>query len=290
MTATAAAKRPAREVAVPQQTRLRVEWIELARIKEDTGQPRRLFEARALGELAASLGCHGQKTPIVVRPQDEHFVIIEGHRRRRAAEMAGIERLWCVILPSMREREARLHQLHEIVHSKTLHRVELALALHGLQERLGFSNKQLAELLGKSPAFVSQMLSVATRVSPAILEEVQSSEIPGGIEALIQISRVPDQEKQKKLWALVKHKRLDLPQLRNEVKGLRKGSRRPHVAHQNDSDNASEHVRVQFDNRLERMENVRKLVVILRDHLNVELDEILSAVRHAFDVELGTGQ
>ncbi|MDH3225073.1 MAG: hypothetical protein OEO23_15235, partial [Gemmatimonadota bacterium] len=187
------------------------------------------------------------------------------------------------------DSDARMHQLHEVVHSKALHRVELALALHRLQDRVGFSNKQLAEMLGKSAAFVSQMLGVAARVSPEILAEVQSSEPPGGIEALIQLSRVSDQEKQKKLWSLVRNERLDLKQLRKEVKhlrGARRGGRRPRSSTKNGGGDPPESLRVQFDLRVGRLDNVQRLVGILRDHLDVPLEEIVSAVQRVYDVEL----
>src|SRR4051794_24543130 len=74
--------------------------IPLDKIGPDTGQPREEFEPAALAHLAESIRARGQLQPIRVRWDDERslYIIVCGERRWRAARMAGMMSMSCVIM------------------------------------------------------------------------------------------------------------------------------------------------------------------------------------------------
>lgn len=74
--------------------------IRVDRIVPDPGQPRSEFDAEALERLAASLRERGQLQPIRVRWDEpaDRYVIVVGERRYRAAKLAGLETLACVVV------------------------------------------------------------------------------------------------------------------------------------------------------------------------------------------------
>src|SRR5918998_5576789 len=73
--------------------------IPVEKIEADPDQPREEFEPEALGRLADSMKAKGQLQPIRVRWDEgrEAYVIIMGERRWRAAVMAGLSVMTCVV-------------------------------------------------------------------------------------------------------------------------------------------------------------------------------------------------
>jgi ParB family chromosome partitioning protein len=63
--------------------------LPIAKIDPDREQPRRVFDAAGIKELSLSMKNDGLLSPILVRPQDDRFVIIAGERRFRAAHQLG---------------------------------------------------------------------------------------------------------------------------------------------------------------------------------------------------------
>ena len=151
---------------------MRFNLIELARLREDRNQPRGVFSERALRELAESLRQCGQLTPLLVRPDGEDFIILAGHRRRRAAKRAGFQALWCAVTELDPEGNARRQQLHETIHQQRLKPLELAFALWRLKQESGETNAALARMLAKSDSWVSQQLGVVDPIGVVELEPV----------------------------------------------------------------------------------------------------------------------
>lgn len=126
-------------------------------------QPRRLFDEDRLAELAESLKTEGVLTPLRVTPAPESagYLIVAGERRWRAAGLAGISELPCIIL----EEQVGEERLRELAILDNLHRADLrpgeeARAVAKL-ECLGLTQRDIAERLGKSPGWVSQRLTIA---------------------------------------------------------------------------------------------------------------------------------
>ena len=66
-------------------------------IRPNPAQPRRVFEESALRTLAASIARHGVLQPLVVRVGNRGYELVAGERRLRAAKMAGLREVPCVL-------------------------------------------------------------------------------------------------------------------------------------------------------------------------------------------------
>ncbi|NVD05816.1 ParB/RepB/Spo0J family partition protein [Vibrio sp. JPW-9-11-11] len=127
-------------------------------LKSGVYQPRKDMSPEALEELAASIESQGIIQPIVVR-QVEHdkFEIIAGERRWRAARKAGLKQVPCVI-KNVEDRAAIAMALIENIQREDLNVIEEAVALDRLQEEFSLTHQQVADVIGKSRAAVSNLL------------------------------------------------------------------------------------------------------------------------------------
>ncbi|KJY82527.1 chromosome partitioning protein ParB [Vibrio galatheae] len=120
-------------------------------------QPRKAMEPEALEELAASIESQGIIQPIVVRQLGDKFEIIAGERRWRAARKAGLKQVPCVV-KNVEDRAAIAMALIENIQREDLNVIEEAVALDRLQEEFSLTHQQVADVIGKSRAAVSNLL------------------------------------------------------------------------------------------------------------------------------------
>ncbi|MDN3608638.1 ParB/RepB/Spo0J family partition protein [Vibrio ostreicida] len=127
-------------------------------LKPGMYQPRKNMEPEALDELAASIESQGIIQPIVVRQVDnDKYEIIAGERRWRAARKAGLKQVPCVI-KNVEDRAAIAMALIENIQREDLNVIEEAVALDRLQEEFSLTHQQVADVIGKSRATVSNLL------------------------------------------------------------------------------------------------------------------------------------
>lgn len=126
-------------------------------------QPRESFSAQALSELAASIKQQGLLQPLIVRPKPpeqigapDQYEIVVGERRWRAAQLAGLETVPCLVR-ELSDSQVRVIALIENLHRKDLNPLERGRALHGLKETLQISWAHLAERLGLSKRSVLRL-------------------------------------------------------------------------------------------------------------------------------------
>jgi ParB family chromosome partitioning protein len=135
--------------------------IPLECIDPDPEQPRRLFEPKALQELAESISQHGLLQPLVVRPrQGPHsqgrYWIVAGERRYRAAKSLGFHTLPCMIRPYT-NMQALVISLAENLHREDLDAVEKSEALHRLRTITEKSWEEIADLVKLSESHVKTL-------------------------------------------------------------------------------------------------------------------------------------
>src|SRR4051812_22892528 len=137
--------------------------IRLDRIVADPDQPRKEFDPKALDQLAGSLKARGQLQPIRVRWDKGRgvYVVVVGERRWRAARLAGLDTLACVVVSDAPTTAEILEdQLIENAIREGLKPVEQARAFRTLMDCLSLTQQQLAAKLQISQATVSQSLSL----------------------------------------------------------------------------------------------------------------------------------
>ncbi len=184
---------PARPGQFQGRTQLREACLlRLDRIVPDPDQPRSEFDADSLDRLASSLKQRGQLQPIRVRWDDagQQYIIVIGERRWRAAKLAGLETMACIVVPGTATPEEILEdQLVENCVREDLKPVEQARAYQSLMQRLGLSQRALAEKLDVSQGQVMQALKLLEL--PAVVQEsIDAGEVPPTVG--YEIAKVAD--------------------------------------------------------------------------------------------------
>ena len=190
-------------------------FIDIKRIKPDPGQPRKIFSQEALESLAESIKeIGGIIDPLIVEydDQSDHFTIISGERRYRAAKMVEIEKLPCII-KDVDEKKRLLMQLIANLQREDITPLEEAAGIRGLIERFGYSQTNVAKILNKSRSYVSQILGLE-RLGPSAREIVQTSELSKEIQ--IQVSREKDPDRQADLLKAASQHGKTVKQIRAE--------------------------------------------------------------------------
>lgn len=143
----------------------RVQYISLAQLSPNPQQPRRSFDEAALRELADSIRAYGILQPLTVRRTPGGYQLVAGERRMRAARMAGLREVPCLVA-QVDEQDAGMLALIENLQRRDLDCFEEAAAIARLISRYGLSQEQAAEKLGKSQSAVANKLRLL-RLSPA---------------------------------------------------------------------------------------------------------------------------
>ena len=125
-------------------------------------QPRRIMREAELETLADSIRSQGIIQPILVRKTGEdHYEIIAGERRWRAAQMAGLAKV-PVVVKEVSDENAMAIALIENIQRENLSALEEALALERLSKEFNLTHQQVAEAVGKSRATISNLLRLLT--------------------------------------------------------------------------------------------------------------------------------
>jgi ParB family chromosome partitioning protein len=138
-----------------------VKSVRLDRIKPDAKRPARAYSDESLAELGRSLIAHGQLVPIVVEYQsdDDSFVLIDGERRWRAAQKAGLRTLHAVIIERIAPSEHYEKELVAALHQGAWDARERMQALHDYKAAQGLATwPEVAQRLGVSEATIDAML------------------------------------------------------------------------------------------------------------------------------------
>lgn len=137
-----------------------VMMLKLADIEPNPLQARKEFDQEALRELSESIALHGIVQPIAVRPVAGGFYeIIAGERRWRAARMAGLIEVPCVI-KDVDDKTAAEISLIENLQRENLNPIEEAEGYRSLMQTYGLTQEQAAERVGKSRAAVANILRI----------------------------------------------------------------------------------------------------------------------------------
>ncbi len=147
--------------------------LPVSKVEPNQNQPRENFDAEKLEALADSISEHGVLQPIAVRRLDgDHYQIVAGERRWRAARMAGLQEIPARILDAD-DREVMVLALVENLQREDLNPIEEAKGLKKLIEDFGFTQESAAERVGASRPAVTNALRLLAlpEYLQAMLEE-----------------------------------------------------------------------------------------------------------------------
>ena len=133
------------------------ELLDIKKIKPNEKQPRKYFDQEKLRSLADSIERHGLIQPILVVSDGEYYVIAAGERRYRASVLAGLKEI-PVIIKEFTDQELAQIALIENIQREDLSDVEEAKGYLELRDSYSMSVEEIAEIVGKSRAAVSNTL------------------------------------------------------------------------------------------------------------------------------------
>ncbi|MCL1914368.1 MAG: ParB/RepB/Spo0J family partition protein [Eubacteriaceae bacterium] len=192
--------------------------IPVANIQANKNQPRKRFDQEALEELAASIKAVGIIQPLSVRAAGNgQFILISGERRLRAAVIAGLDRVPCVIIQAGAE-DIHLMAIVENIQREDLSFLEEANAYTMLIETYNFTQSQLAEKVGKRQSTISNKLRLLKLGEEVLSLVVENNLSERHARALLQI---PDTETRIRAIETIAKKELNVRQSEELVEKLK---------------------------------------------------------------------
>ncbi|MDT8420909.1 MAG: ParB/RepB/Spo0J family partition protein [Desulfuromonadales bacterium] len=140
-------------------------------LKPHGQQPRKVFDDEKMAELVASIKEKGVIQPLVVRQMPDHYQIIAGERRWRAAQKAGLDRV-PVVIQNVSEDWALEVALIENIQREDLNPMEESAAYRHLMDSFDLSQEEVAKRVGKNRSTVAnalRLLKLPQRVKDDLL-------------------------------------------------------------------------------------------------------------------------
>lgn len=155
----------------------RVLYIDINDIKPNKDQPRKTFNEEKLKDLANSIKENGVIQPLIIRKAQNGYELVAGERRWRAARIAEIKKVPCMIR-DFDEKQNMIVAIIENMQRENLDPIEEALGLNEMIKRFEFTQEQVSNALGKSRAYIANSLRLLK-----LPEKIQNMIIEGRISA-----------------------------------------------------------------------------------------------------------
>ena len=192
--------------------------LKITQIERNPDQPRKNFDEDALEELSDNIKQYGVIVPIIVQDRKDHYEIIAGERRWRAARMAGLKEIPAII-KHYTEKEIAEIALIDNIQRENLNPIEEALAYKRLIEEFNYKQDELAERVSKSRSAIAnamRLLNLNPEVQRMLIEEKISM---GHARALLAIG---DKDKQYEIAERVFDEKLSVRDIEKIVKDFSK--------------------------------------------------------------------
>ncbi|MDA9820753.1 ParB/RepB/Spo0J family partition protein [Salibacteraceae bacterium] len=170
-----------------------VNQISVSFIEENPFQPRKHFERDALIELAESIATHGLIQPVTVRKMaTNHYQLISGERRFRAAQAAGLTQIPAYV--RVADDQAMLElAIVENIQREELDPIEVAIGYKRLIEECSLTQEELAGKMSKSRSNVTNFLRLL-KLPPAVQLALREKSISmGHARAIVSLETVEEQ-------------------------------------------------------------------------------------------------
>lgn len=192
--------------------------VKISMVEPNRKQPRKNFDEDALQELSDSIKQFGLIQPILVQDRKDHYEIIAGERRWRAAKLAGLKEI-PVIIRNYSEQEIMEISLIENIQREDLNPIEEAQAYKRLLEEFHLKQDEVAERVSKSRAAVTnsmRLLKLSDEVQQMLIDDMIST---GHARALLAIE---DEEEQYTVAQKIFDEKLSVRDVEKLVKNLHK--------------------------------------------------------------------
>ena len=155
-----------------------VREISIDEIDPNTAQPRRDFDRESLEQLADSIREAGVLSPILVVENGMRYRIVAGERRYRAARLAGLNTVPCIVRSMTNEQQMEA-ALIENLQRQDLNPIEEAAAIRSLMQECGYTQEEAARKLGKSRPAIANALRLLN-LPKAVTDLVVTGDLSAG--------------------------------------------------------------------------------------------------------------
>ena len=152
--------------------------VDTNRIQRNPYQPRKRFDDDELKQLTDSVRSHGILQPLVVRDAGDHYQLIAGERRLRAAQAAGLGTV-PVHVVNFNDQQVYEAALVENIQRADLNAIEKAHGFKDYLERYGLTHEQLGAKLGIDRATVSNLVGLLN-LPPDVQDAVRLGQVTLG--------------------------------------------------------------------------------------------------------------
>ena len=192
--------------------------VGIGKVQPNKGQPRKNFNEDALEELADSIKLHGIISPIIVQDRNDHYEIIAGERRWRAAMKAGLKEV-PVIIKNYTDEEIMIISLLENIQREDLSDIEEAQAYKKLIDEFGLKQDEVAEKVSKSRTAITNSIRLL-KLSDEVQQMINDDMITAGhARALISIE---DPDEQYRIAQQIFDEKMSVREVEKLVKSLGK--------------------------------------------------------------------
>ena len=257
----------------------RIERIDVSKLVSNPYQPRKHFDTTALAELAASIKQYGIVQPLVVSPTGTGtYSLIAGERRWRAAQLANLAQVPCIIRTSQELEQLEVAIL-ENVQRVDLTPLEQAVSIERWHEQFSVAYDTIAKRLGKASSTINnivRLLQLPEAARVALAEQLISE---GHARAILSLKDQP--ELQAYLLDAVQKHGWSVRQAERYVTSVKAGV--------SDSTRASERVQTEnpatkaLSKRIGAPVNVRRTAKGGRLEISFKTDDELERLMHLFD-------
>ena len=188
--------------------------LKVSLIEPNSSQPRKKFKEEELQELANSIKEYGVLQPLLVQKKGDHYEIIAGERRWRAAKLAGLTELPVLIREYDQQRTMEI-ALIENVQREDLNPIEEAMAYQRLIQEFNLTQEEIANRVSKNRATITnsmRLLKLDQRVQQKLIDGKISS---GHARALLSLE---DGEKQYQVANKIEQENLSVRDVEKLVK------------------------------------------------------------------------
>ena len=192
--------------------------VKITAVEPNRKQPRKNFDEDSLQELADSIRQVGVIQPILVQDRKDHYEIIAGERRWRAAKLAGLKEV-PVIIRDYTEQEIMEISLIENIQREDLNPIEEAQAYKRLLTEFNLKQDEVAERVSKSRTAVTnsmRLLKLTDKVQQMVIDEMITT---GHARALLGVE---DPEEQYEIAQRIFDQKLSVREVEKLVKNLHK--------------------------------------------------------------------
>ncbi len=165
-----------------------IKIIPVEQIKPGSWQARKNFDANDLEDLSNSIKSKGILSPILVTQSndknDSSYDLIAGERRWRAAQMAKIHEVPCIVVNDVDANSASVMSLIENIQRKDLNAIEEAQGLNELINQHNYTQESAGKIVGKSRVYITNSLRLL-KLPEKILNFIKDNKLSAGHARLL---------------------------------------------------------------------------------------------------------